>query len=169
MLANPGLGDYNGEKRDHHFRKDAAMQKDDKLQALIRAFVPGAALLMCAEGLLDSRAKILYAICAVPAFRAASHSFGAAGSLVRYQKGAFGDLRVFVRTVQLCRVSKSQGIMKTGLYAPLDGKVPSGWRFRDNCSQLCLHPVITACWTAGPAGFLTPVSPAFARHCSFPF
>ena len=46
------------------------MQKDDKLQALIRAFVPGAALLMCAEGLLDSRATVLYAICAVPALGA---------------------------------------------------------------------------------------------------
>ena len=50
--------------------------------------------------------------------------------------------------LQLRRVFNSSGIIKAGLYAPLDGQGPSGWRFRDNCAQLCLHPVITACWTA---------------------
>ena len=98
-------------------------------------------------------------ICALPGVVQPVIPCGAAGSLVRYQKGAFGDLRVFVRSVQLCRVSKSQGIMKTGLYAPLDRLGLSGWRFRDNCAQLCLHPVITACWTAGSPG----VFPIFMR------
>ena len=73
---------------------------------------------------------------------------GEGASRVRYQKGI---LRFPV--LQLCRVSNLFGINKTGLYAPLDRQGLSGWRFRDNCAQLCLHPVITACWTAGSPGF----------------
>lgn len=44
---------------------------------------------------------------------------------------------------------QSAGIKNPGLYAPLDepDKLPVG-AFAKLQAQLCLHPVITACWTA---------------------